>query len=75
MAPKIAKNLNTESLPKNLTLGGVPIAADNIAGSFAAHFNEKVISNVQKTRVSPNVYNGKCKILVQNRNFMKIDDE
>ena len=73
-AVKIAKNLNKESIPENLTLGGVPIAAGNIAGSFAAHFNEKVISNVQKTRVNPNVYNGKCKIIVQNCNFMKTDD-
>ena len=49
-AVKIAK-YNTESLPKNLTLEGRPVAAGDIARSFAAHFNEKVINNVQKTKV------------------------
>ena len=72
-AVKIAK-YNTESLPKNLTLEGRPVAAGDIAGSFAAHFNEKVINNVQKTKVNQNVCNGKNKLIVQNRNFMKIDD-
>ena len=73
-AVKIAKNLNMESLPKNLTLGGMPIAVGDIAGSFATHFNEKVKSNVEKTKVCPNVYNGKCKLMVQSRDFMKPKD-
>ena len=73
-AVKVAKDLNSESLPKNMTLGCGPVAAGDIAGSFAAHFNGKVVSTVQKTKVDQNVYNGKCKLIVQNSNFMKIDD-
>ena len=73
-AVKMAKNLNVDSLPKNLTLGGKPVAGTDIANSFAGYFNHKVISNVEKTKVNPNVYNGKCKIIVQNRNFMTKND-
>ena len=71
-AVKVAKDLNSESFPTNFFKGGEPVAADGIASSFAAHFNEKVTLNVRKTKVCPNVYNGKCKMLVQNRNFMQI---
>ena len=71
---KIAKNLNVDSLPKNLSLGGIPVAENDIANSFALHFSKKVTSNVKKTKINPNVYNGKCKMLVQDRNFMKTDD-
>ena len=73
-AVKIAKNLNVDSLPKNLSLGGIPVAENDIANSFALHFSKKVTSNVKKTKINPNVYNGKCKMLVQDRNFMKTDD-
>ena len=31
-------------------------------------------SNVQKTKQSPNACNGGCILIVQNRNFMKIND-
>ena len=31
-------------------------------------------SNVNKTKVDPNVYNGRCKMLVQNHNFMSKKD-
>ena len=64
-AVKIAKNLNVDSLPKNLSLGGIPVAENDIANSFAVYFSKKVTTNVKKTKVNPKVYNGKCKILVQ----------
>ena len=71
---KIAKNLNCDSTPSNVTLGGVPIATHNIANAFATFFNEKIKSHVANTSVCPNVYNGKNKIIVQNRNFMQKSD-
>ena len=62
-------------MPSNLTLGGIQVAGCNIANSFAKHFNEKIKLNVSKTKVDPNgVYNGKCKLIVQNRNFMQKSD-
>ena len=73
-AVKVAKNLNIDSLPKNLTLGGRPIAEGDIASSFAGYFSRKVTSNVESTKINPNVYNGKCKMIVQNRNFMTPSD-
>ena len=69
-AVKLAKNLVTNELPTDLTLGGVPVAGSDIANSFAKHFSEKIKLNVSKTNVNVNgVYNGKCKLLMQNRNF------
>ena len=46
-----------------------------VAGAFAAHFSEKIKSNVARARVNAGgVYNGKCKLFVQNRNFMTEND-
>ena len=73
-AVKVAKNLNEDSIPKNLSWGGIPVAENDIANSFASYFSQKVTSNVNKTKVDPNVYNGRCKMLVQNRNFMSKND-
>ena len=44
------------------------------ADSFASYFNEKVETHSRNTTVKDTVYNGKCKLIVQNRNFMKSDD-
>ena len=74
-AVKLAKNLTTNDLPSNLTLGGNPVAGCNVANSFAKHFNDKIKLNASKIKVDPNgVYNGKCKLIVQNRNFMQKSD-
>ena len=73
-AVKFAKNLNVESLPKNLNLGGKPIAKNYITNCFANYFNLKVISNVEKTKVNPSVYNGKCRLIVQNQHFTTKND-
>ena len=71
-AVKLAKNLVNNELPSDLTLGGAPAACGDVANSFARHFSEKIKLNVSKTSVNLNiVYNGKCKLLVQNRNFMQ----
>ena len=41
---KIAKNLNTNSLPKNMTLGDTPIATCDTANVFGQFFANKVIT-------------------------------
>ena len=74
-AVKLAKNLVTNELPSDLTLGGVPVAGCDVANSFAKHFNDKIKFNVSKTSINLNViYNGKYKLLVKNRNFMQKSD-
>ena len=39
-AVKVAKNLNIDSIPTNLTLGGVPIAEGRAAESFGNYLTE-----------------------------------
>ena len=74
-AVNLAKNVNVNSIPKNLTRGGVPVAEGTVAESFANFFRDKIGDNVSKTNVNSNaVYNGKCKLIVQNRNFMQKSD-
>ena len=42
---------------------------------YARHFSKKVKLNASKAVIDVNVvYNGKCKLIVQNRNFMKFND-
>ena len=70
-AVKMAKDQNVEQIPKNLTLAGLPIAAADVPNSFAAYFNEKVENTVARAKViNQGLYNGTCKLMVQNRNFM-----
>ena len=58
-------------IPLNMTLAGVPVTVDQRAQKFADHFHQKVITNVNNATVNSNtVYNGKCKMIVQNRNFI-----
>ena len=60
-------------LPDDLNLGGVPVT--DVANSFAKHFHKKILLNVNKTNVNVDaVYNGKCKLIVQNQNFMLKSD-
>jgi hypothetical protein len=72
---RVAKNLNPNDLPSDLTSGGSPVAPGDFANSFARHFSDKIKMNVNKTNVNMNaVYNGKCELLVQNMNFMSESD-
>ena len=74
-AVKVAKNLNSESIPMNLTLRGAQVPEGQIAECFGNYFSQKISSNVAMTVVdSSGVYNGKCKLVVQNRNFMLKSD-
>ena len=69
-AVKIAKNLNNENIPDNLTLNDIPIAPGTSAECFARHFSEKIKSTSSKCKIGGGVYNGKCKLVVDCRNFM-----
>ena len=40
-AVKIAKNVNIDAIPNNLTLGGLPVASCEAANSFAGYFSSK----------------------------------
>ena len=55
-AVKLAKNVNCENIPTNLTLGGLPIATHDIPNAFANFFNNKISTHVQSTSVCNNVY-------------------
>ena len=64
---------NTETVPKELTLGGLPVAPGQAASLFAGYFATKVRENVSRTVIDlDNVYNGKCKLIVQNCDFMTL---
>ena len=73
-AVKAAKDLSSVGLPTNLTLGGVPVLRGTFANTFATHFHSKVVTNTRKVKVKSTVYNGKCQLIVANRNFMTPDD-
>ena len=48
---------------------------NDIPGAFARHFHDKIVLNAGRTKIVPDsVYNGKCKLIVQNRNFMIRND-
>ena len=70
-AVKVAKNLNSNEYPENMSLGGVPVAGSDLANAFATHFDSKVRASVSQARVDPiEVYNGRCQLLVIDRFFM-----
>ena len=72
----VAKDLNPDTIPSKFTLGGVEVNPRGVAGAFAGHFNEKIRLNVSRTKVDVcGVYNGKYKLIVQNRNFMTENDK
>ena len=57
--------------PSNLTLGGQPVAPCDVVNSFAEYFSNKVNSFVSAAKLDNNVYNGKNKLKVCDRNFKK----
>ena len=73
-AVKLAKNVNLGDIPANLTLGGKPIATHDVPNAFASFFSTKITTHLNNSTVSATVYNGKNKIIVQNRNFMNKTD-
>ena len=73
-AVRLSKDLSPDSIPLDLKLGGNPIPLGNRAECFAKHFIDKVKVNVNKTKVDKKVYNGKNKLIVGCRDFMKKSD-
>ena len=73
-AVKTAKNVNVNAIPSRLTLGGVPIVGC-AAQLFGKYFHDKIKTNFANTNIKWNdTYNGKNKLIVQNRNFMTPND-
>ena len=70
-AVKLAKNLNSNVIPKNMTLDGVAVASSDLVNAFAGHFNVKVKHGVDSAVIDLAVYNGRCHLIVQNRCFMR----
>ena len=74
-AVKLAKDLCPPDIPVNLTLNGNPVGEGETAACFANFFCEKFQSNIARATLDSNcVYNGKCHLIVQNRNFMTMLD-
>ena len=60
-------------IPYKYLLANVTPVADSLTvHAFAGYFSRFFLITVKKARVNSNeVYNGKCRLIVQNRNFMK----
>ena len=69
-AVKIAKNQSNNVIPKSLTLGGQPIEESKASDYFAGYFYDKIKVIKDNTVIKDTVYNGKLKLLVDNRFFM-----
>ena len=60
----MARDLNPETIPTNLTVGGASVEPGEVAGAFAKYFSNKIRMNVLSASVDVGgVYNGKCTIL------------
>ena len=56
----MAKDLNPDAIPTNLTLGGKNVNPNEVAGAFAKYFSHKIKTNVSRARVNVGgVYKGK----------------
>ena len=53
-AVKNSKNINSETIPRNMTLAGLPVAVDERAQKFAEFFHQKVKNNVELSNINPN---------------------
>ena len=72
-AVRNAKKLNKIGIPSNLTCGGKPVAEGLVAQSFGSYFSSKIKFNNAHIDVNE-IYNGKNKMIVQDRNFMTRKD-
>ena len=73
-AVKIAKDQNTDELPDEMNIDGMPIPTNEIAEEFAKMFEQKVKDIESTTNINDGVYNGNRKINEQNKNFMTASD-
>jgi hypothetical protein len=69
---KNSKNLNLSLIPNTLTLANVEVPNKCIPDAFAQYFREKVGKIGNEAVINENVYNGKCKAVRTNLNFMSV---
>ena len=53
-----------------ITLNDEPILPGTSAECFARHFSDKIKINVALSKLDPKAYNGKCKLIVDDCNFI-----
>ena len=73
-AVRVAKDLNPESIPPNLTHLSTPIPPTLIPDAFADIFDKKVNDIHNESIIDPLIYNGKRKINAVNKFFMSESD-
>ena len=71
-AVRIAKDINSNEIPKEMLNEGIWIEVEDVAECFATHFEDKINRLSRETRINPNVFNGTRTIFGQEvaNNFM-----
>ena len=67
---KIAKDLNAQTIPKNMTLNDIEIDENDRPDAFASFFKNKITNIVNESRININVYNGTNKMVIPDKNFV-----
>ena len=68
-----AKDNSSEEIPRRLYDNGVEIDENDQSEFFVVFFEDKINNLINNAHVNPNVYNGRMKINVMNKNFMTED--
>jgi hypothetical protein len=69
-AVKIARDVNTTTLPSQLYLNNETINAKELPDKFASFFDRRVRDLTSETDLDENVYNGRKLVKATNRMFM-----
>ena len=69
-AVNLAKDINPNTIPHNMSDNGSNIDPNNLSDAFAQFFDNKVKSIVDTCKVEDNVYNGTTKVFSHESNFM-----
>jgi endonuclease/exonuclease/phosphatase family metal-dependent hydrolase len=70
----LAMNKSSNQIPTHMKCDNVDVDVDNVANAFADHFYEKIETIKLNLNIRNDVYNGKNKLLVVDRFFMKESD-
>ena len=73
-AVNVAKDLNPETIPTNLTEESTPIPPSKIPDAFAKFFESKVTKIFNESNIDPHIYDGKRKINAESKFFMTESD-
>ena len=57
-----ARDINSDDLPDQMYLNGIPLANENLSEEFAKMFEEKIDDIAKTTSINNEVYNGSRKI-------------